>query len=501
MSFLHTPILRVFNIVKRFPGVTALNGVSLELYQGEVHVLLGENGSGKSTLAKVISGIYLPDSGSIEVAGRQVVFSSPADAIRYGIYYIPQTPSLVESLTVTENVLLALRSYSLLAGVGRVREVVREVASKLGTRVDPDTKVSELSYTQRQTVELAKAVLLGARILIVDEVTTYLPRVVREFFYNYVRQVREGGGSVILITHKISEAVEVADRITILRVGTVVRTLERGEFNVELIRKLMFGNRVTSSTVEQPGGPTPGGGGEEVARLENAWARDDSGNLALRGVTLSIMRGEVLGVVGIAGNGQRELAEVLVGLRGLVRGRYYLRGADVTNRGTGTVRAAGVGFIPEAPLYYIFSGDLSLVENVAIASRWGPVIRWDSLASRVRKLVDTYGISAASPRAPVKTLSGGNIMRLAVARELELSRNMLVAYNATRSLDEAFSEYFLNAVRDLAQRGTAVVYISESVDEVLAVSNRVAVISSGRIVGLFDREGVNRDTVERLMVM
>jgi simple sugar transport system ATP-binding protein len=235
--------------------------------------------------------------------------------------------------------------------------------------------------------------------------------------------------------------------------------------------------------------------------LENAWARDDSGNLALRGVTLSIMRGEVLGVVGIAGNGQRELAEVLVGLRGLVRGRYYLRGADVTNRGTGTVRAAGVGFIPEAPLYYIFSGDLSLVENVAIASRWGPVIRWDSLASRVRKLVDTYGISAASPRAPVKTLSGGNIMRLAVARELELSRNMLVAYNATRSLDEAFSEYFLNAVRDLAQRGTAVVYISESVDEVLAVSNRVAVISSGRIVGLFDREGVNRDTVERLMVM
>jgi simple sugar transport system ATP-binding protein len=499
MGFLRTPILRVSNVVKRFPGVTALNGVSLELYQGEVHVLLGENGSGKSTLAKVISGIYLPDSGSIEVAGRRVVFSSPADAIRYGIYYMPQSPSLVESLTVAENVLLALRYYSLLAGVGRVREVMREVASKLGTRVDPDTKVSELSYTQRQAVELAKAVLLGARVLIVDEVTTYLPRVVREFFYNYVRQVREGGGSVILITHKISEAVEVADRITVLRAGTVVRTLERGEFDVELIRKLMFGERVASSAVEPPRGPTPGGG--EVARLENAWARDDSGNLALRGVTLSIRRGEVLGVVGIAGNGQRELAEVLVGLRGLVRGRYYLGGADVTNRGTGVVRAAGVGFIPEAPLHYIFSGDLGLAENVAIASRWGPVIRWDSLVSKVRKLVDTYGISVASPRTPVKTLSGGNIMRLAIARELELSRSMLVAYNATRSLDEAFSEYFLNAVRDLARQGTAVVYISESVDEVLAVSDRVAVISSGRIVGLLDREGVNRDTVERLMVM
>jgi len=508
MSFLpnHSQIvLRVSNIVKKFPGVTALGGVSLELYSGEIHSLLGENGSGKSTLAKVIAGIYSPDSGAIEVQGKPVRFTSPADAIRYGIFYIPQAPSLIENLTVTENILLVLKSCGLLTKVGRVRETIEEEVSKLGYRIDPDAEASRLSYTQKQIVELAKASILGVKILIVDEVTTYLPKVVRESFYRYMRHIKDEGKTIVLITHKIGEAVDVADRVTVLRSGMVVRTLERKELNADMIRRLMFGERVFPSRKEYSGNSTSANVGKEkmeLVRLDDIWANDDTGNVALRGVTLRVGRGEVLGVAGISGNGQKELAEVLVGLRDVKRGHYYLDGVEVTNRGTKAIRAAGVGFIPEAPLHYSFSGDLSLVENVAITSSNNFFIRWSSLAAKVREFVSTYGISVASPKTLVKVLSGGNVMRLAVARELELSKKMLVAYNATRSLDEMFSEMFLSTIRTLARRDNiTVVYISESLDEVLAVSDRIAVISSGKIVGLFEREGVERDTVEKLMVM
>ncbi len=506
MSFLgNQTVLRISNIVKKFPGVVALDGVSLELYSGEIRSLLGENGSGKSTLAKVIAGIYSPDSGSIEIEGRSVRFTSPADAIRYGIFYIPQNPSLIENLTVTENILLVSKSLGLLTKVDKVREIVNEEVSKLGYQIDPDTEVSRLSYTQKQIVELVKASLLGAKILIVDEVTTYLPKVVRESFYRYMRHMKDEGRTIILITHKISEAVEVADRITILRSGVVAKTLEREEFDVDLIRKLMFGERALPTRKEHLENYTLASNRREkveLARLDNIWANDDSGNIALRGLSLKINRGEVLGVAGISGNGQKELAEVLVGLRSIKRGHYYLDGAEVTNRGVKAIRTAGVGFIPEAPLYYSFSGDLSLVENVAIASSNNFLIRWGSLATKVREFMNIYGISVSSPKALVKVLSGGNVMRLAIARELELSKKMLIAYNATRSLDEMFSETFLNTIRMLARRDNiAVVYISESLDEILAVSDKVAVISSGKIVGLFERESVDRETVEKLMVM
>lgn len=506
MSFLaNQTVLRISNIVKKFPGVTALNGVSLELYSGEIHSLLGENGSGKSTLAKVIAGIYSADSGDIEIEGRSVRFTSPADAIRYGIFYIPQNPGLIENLTVAENLFLVSKSYGLLTNLNKVREIVKEVISKLGYQINPDTEVSRLSYTQKQIVELAKASLLGAKILIVDEVTTYLPKVVRESFYRYMRRMKDEGRTIILITHKISEAVEVADRITILRSGIVVKTLERREFDVDLIRKLMFGERVFPSRKEYSENSTLTDNRSEkleLARLDNIWVNDDSGNVALRGLSFKINRGEVLGIAGISGNGQKELAEVLVGLRNVKRGHYYLDGVEVTNRGVKTIRAAGVGFIPEAPLYYSFSEDLSLVENVAITSSSNFFIRWSSLATKVREFMNFYGISVSSPKAPVKVLSGGNLMRLVIARELELSKKMLVAYNATRSLDEMFSETFLSTIRMLArQNNVAVVYISESLDEILAVSDKVAVISSGKIVGLFERENVDKETVEKLMVM
>lgn len=499
------PVLRVVGVTKRFPGVLALDDVSLELYPGEIHSLLGENGSGKSTLAKVVAGIYVPDRGRIEVLGRSFRFLDPVKAVSYGIVYIPQSPSLIERLTVAENVLIALRTCGILSSVGRVREAIVAKAREMGVDIDPEAEVGKLSYTQKQIVELLKAALLNAKVLLLDEVTTYLPRSLREAFYGYLRLLRSEGRAILLITHRVLEAIEVADRITVMRTGRVVRTMERREFDADLVRRLMFGSPAGLNHVEylpEEGAPArPAASGRPVILLDDVWAAGETGGHALRGVKVEVAPGEILGVVGIAGNGQRELAEVLVGLRSIERGRYYLDGVDVTNKGPGVIRASGVGFVPEAPLHYSLSGDLSLVENLALVERRGLVLSLKPLAARARELIERYGI-VASPRTQAKVLSGGNVMRLTIARELEFARKALVALNPTRSLDERFALSFLKALRRSSRvSGLSVVYISESLDEALRVSDRVAVISGGRIVGVFSRETVERETLEKLMVM
>ncbi len=501
------PVLRVVGITKRFPGVLALDDVSLELYPGEIHSLLGENGSGKSTLAKIMAGIYVPDRGSIEVSGRSFRFLDPVKAVSYGIVYIPQSPSLVERLTVAENILIALRSYGILSSMGRVKEAVARRAREMGIGIDPEAEVGKLSYTQKQIVELLKASLLDAKVLLLDEVTTYLPRPLREAFYGYLRLLRSEGRTILLITHKVFEAIEVADRITVMRSGRIVGTVERSEFDADLVRGLMFGSSASLNHVDYlPEGEPPRGPTVErrpVILLDDVWAVGETGGHALRGVSVEVNPGEILGVVGISGNGQRELAEVLVGLRPVERGRYYLDGIDVTNKGAKAIRASGVGFVPEAPLYYSLSGDLSLMENLALAEQGGgPVLSLRPLAARVRELIEKYGIAAASPRTQAKVLSGGNVMRFTIARELESAKKALVALNPTRSLDERFALSFVKALRRSSRlSGLSVVYISESLDEVLRVSDRVAVINSGRIVGVYSREAAERETLEKLMVM
>lgn len=499
------PALRVIGVTKRFPGVLALDSVSLELYPGEIYSLLGENGSGKSTLAKIVAGIYVPDEGKIEVSGKTLRLVSPADAISHGIFYIPQSPNLIDSLTVAENILITLRSYGIISKVGEVEELVVREARNIGSPIDPKTVVGKLSYTQKQIVELMKASMLGANILLVDEMTTYLPRPVREKFYDYLRRLKGEGKTILLITHKILEAIEVADRITVMRSGRVIRTVERGEFDADLIRRLMFENGGPNAHV--PMGnlsrePVAKGEGS-VILLDDVWALDDSGNYALKGVRISVGPGEILGVIGISGNGQRELAEVLVGLRSVERGRYYLDEADVTNRGPGVIRAAGVGFVSEAPLYYNLSGDLSLTENMALAVQNGRFfLPLKLLKTKTTELIERYGIVVTSPKTQAKVLSGGNVMKFTIARELEFARRALIALNPTRSLDERAVSSFINTLKMRARMGgLSVVYISESLDEVLRVGDTIAVINSGRIAGIYHREAVERETLEKLMVM
>ncbi|MCX8184577.1 MAG: ATP-binding cassette domain-containing protein [Sulfolobales archaeon] len=496
--------LRVVDVTKRFPGVLALDSVTLELYLSEIHSILGENGSGKSTLAKVIAGIYVPDRGYIEILGKPMKLLSPVDAVNYGIYYIPQNPNLVERLTVVENILIALKSYSAFARVSEVRSLIVEESQKIGSLIDPEAEVSELSYTQRQIVELVKASLLRARVLLVDEVTTYLPTSVREKFYSYLRKLKSENKIVLLITHKVSEAVDVADRITVMRSGRIVKTIEKAEFDVDYVRKLMFGENgyiseppknvlLKDLTTENR---------RAVVKLDRVWVISESRGYALKDIELSVKPGEILGVVGISGSGQRELAEVLVGLRSIRSGRYYVDGLDVTNRGPEAIRAAGIGFISETPLYHNLSGDLSLVENLALATYGKLFLPLKLLTAKTRELMEKYGIISTSPKTPVKVLSGGNIMRFTIARELEFAKKALIVLNPSRSLDEKFKWSFINTIKNISRStDMSVIYISESLDEVLQVSDTVAVINGGRIVGVFSRESVEREVLEKLMVM
>lgn len=501
---LEYPILRVVGITKRFPGVLALDNVSLELYSGEIHSLLGENGSGKSTLAKIVAGIYVPDSGRIEVSGKPLKLLNPVDAVNQGIFYIPQSPSLIERLTVAENMLIALRSHGLLSRVRDIEGLVSEKIRKIGSPIDPGIEVSKLSYTQKQVVELVKASLLGAKVLLIDEVTTYLPKFVRETFYGYLKQLKKEGKAVFLITHKVHEAVEVADRVTIIRSGRIVRTLDKREFNVDTIRKLMFESSDLNihSLRDEPPRKQLSMSEKAVIWLDSVWAVDESGNYALRGVELSVKTGEILGVVGISGNGQKELAEVLIGLRPIKSGRYYLDGVDITNKGPKIIRTAGIGFISETPFYHSLSGDLSLVENMALSiSKGRLVLPLRFLTAKTREIIERYEISASSLKTQVKVLSGGNVMRFVIARELGFAKKALIALNPTRSLDERFALNFTSTLRESVRTSNlSVVYISESIDEVLRVSDTVAVINGGKIVGVFNKEAVERETLEKLMV-
>ena len=496
------PFLAARNVCKRFPGVLALDSVSLEIMQGEIHALLGENGSGKSTLAKIIAGIYTPDSGEIFVEGVRRDIASPEVAMELGIYYVSQSPLLIDDMSVAENVALALRKLKPLSRVSKIEELIKRWGSSIGVRLDPRSEVSRLSYTQKQLLEIFKAILSNARLLILDEATTLLPRAEKEIIYSYIRGLKNKGVSVVLITHKIAEAIEVADRVTVLKEGRKVATLDnKVKLDLDMVRKMMFGeNSVDAGPVLYIDKDKEWGGA--VLELSGAVIPGVHKGQVIEIEELIVHRGEVVGVAGIAGNGQRELVEALAGLRRISRGRYKLLGVDVTNKGAGLVRSLGVGVVVDTPLHYSMGGEASIEENMALGRRISRFkISWNSIREEVMAMMSGFRIAAPSPKALVNLLSGGNVMKVHLAKELSIARNLLIAHNPTRALDEAAARFVRSTMRSLAHgSGAAVLLVSEDLDEVLELSDRILVLSAGKIVGKFVRSDVKRSEIERLMV-
>jgi len=488
-------LLRVVEVSKRFGDVVALDRVSIDVRSGEILGVLGENGSGKSTLAKIIYGAYTPDSGRIEleVDGRlrTAVFTSPRDAILNGIIMISQRPQLVEELSIIENI-------SLFLGVSPsvARKVVASTLNKFGIELDLERVVNTLSYTEKQLVELVRALSFKPRLLIVDEVTTYLPKDIRAKFYEVLRMFASLGGSVMLITHKIPEALEICDRVVVLRKGRLAGVYDKnGGLSAEEVRKAMFNESYYTMLVPRRSREAMQGG-QAVLEVIDAVVLDDYGRKAVDGVSLSVFSGQVLAIVGIAGNGQKELCEGIAGLRKLASGMIRLSGEDVTRLSAAERVLRGLSYIPEDPFRDGVVMDLTVSENIRLFSRRA-VDNGD-----IAKVLEELKVNPPNPRLKVYKLSGGNVQKISISR-LRLSKpRCIVAYNPTRMLDEASSAHVKFLLRTLADEWAGVLLVSEDVDEALDIADEVAVISRGRIVKSFNVSGPSvKEEIEKAMTL
>jgi general nucleoside transport system ATP-binding protein len=494
------PAVELRGIVKRFPGVVANDGVDFTLASGEVHALLGENGAGKSTLMNILDGLYQPDAGEILIDGQPAAFRSPRDAISAGLGMVHQHFTLVESMSVTENVLIGLdRPRFRLDLRGKAAEIAR-LAETNGLHVNPDAKVWQLSVGERQRVEILKVLYRGARVLIMDEPTAVLAPQEIDDLFRTLRSMTATGRSIVFISHKLGEVLAIADRVTVMRRGRVTAAgLPAAGLSKPDLAQLMVGRQILES-LERTWLPA----GDTVLRLENVEAQGDKGIPALRGVSLEVRSGEILGIAAVAGNGQSELAEVISGLRPC-RGRILVSGEDVANRPVRNVIQHGVAHVPEDRTGVGSAPNLSLVDNLIMKRyRNKPISRgWtiDMGAARATasQLKDSYEISAPSIDTQARLLSGGNLQRLILAREIESQPRLMIAVQPTRGLDVGAVEAAHRLLLERRTAGAAILLISEDLDEVLTLADRVAVMYEGRIVGMENASQADIATIGLLM--
>lgn len=504
-------ILEMKNITKRFPGVVSNDHVNFDLRAGEVHSILGENGAGKTTLMNILYGLYRMDEGEILVNGNNVSIESPRDAIDLGIGMIHQFFTLVPGQSVMDNIILGSEpARGPFLDRRRAEREILELEEKFNISVDLKARPEQLSVSEKQKVEILKALFRGARILIMDEPTSVLmPQEKDEFMKTLREMTKRGVLSVIFITHKLPDAMAVSDRITILRMGKVVDTVEAKEVDRKRLAQKMIGRDVifdiTRSDTKK---------GEKILEVRELEALGDAGILALRGVSLHVREGEILGVAGVGGNGQGELVDVIVGLRRAEAGRVLIKGRDVTNLSPREIRDLGVGYIPEDRLGRAIMQNLSVRENLVLGVHMKhPFTRssllpleklWltsrDQINSHAKRLVDEYNIDTPSVDKPAGKLSGGNIQRLILAREFSRDPDLLVAEKPTSGLDVGSQEFVRLKLMKEREKGKAILLISEDLDEIIMMSDRVAVMYEGRIVGTVHSEDVTKEQIGEMII-
>jgi simple sugar transport system ATP-binding protein len=500
------PVLEMRGITKRFPtGTLANDSIDLDVRKGEIHALLGENGAGKSTLMNILYGLVTPDAGEIGIDGQPVTIRDPADAIARGIGMVHQHFMLIPVLSVSENVVLG-QEIARLGGILDLEEAAARInllAKKLGFDIDPSSTIEELSVGQQQRVEILKAIYRNARILVLDEPTAVLtPQETREIF-EVLRRLRADGASIIFISHKLDEVLEIADRITVIRRGKVVGSRRPAETNENELAELMVG-RAVSLRVDR-GRSHPGDTLLEVSGLR---AKNDRGHEALQAIDLSVRAGEILGIAGVAGNGQEELVETLIGLRRPTAGTIRLAGHDLTSAPVDRRRDRGMAFVPADRHKYGLVLTYPLDDNLALtrygeppfAGGFAGIIRnFRAIAENAVRLMKEFDIRAPGPKVQAGTLSGGNQQKVVVAREFRHDLKLLVLDQPTRGLDVGSIEFIHKQVIRRRDDGVAVLLISAELDEVLDLSDRVLVMFRGRVVGTFPAAEAQREKVGLLM--
>ena len=499
----HQVVLDARGITKRFPGVLANDNVNFDLRKGEIHVLLGENGAGKSTLMNVLYGLYKPDAGEVIVEGKQMELNSSRDAIHHGIGMVHQHFMLIPVFTVTENIMLgaetdhrATPNEMPLVKLDR-KEVAKKVADlsrQYGLDVDPEATVGDLPVGLQQRVEIVKALYRNANILILDEPTAVLTPQEAQDLIQIMHELTDKGVSIIFITHKLKEVLAVADRITVMRAGRVMGTTTPQESNEQKLAEMMVGREVILTVQKGPAKPA-----EEILRVENLRVRDVRGLEAVSGVSFSVRAGEVLGIAGVQGNGQTELAEALTGLRHTESGHFTLSGNDLTNKAPRLITETGLANIPEDRQRHGLVLSYSITDNMVLCDYYRPpfskrgVIQQKDLDENAKKLIKEYDVRTPSPFVAAGKLSGGNQQKVIVARELSRPVKLVIASQPTRGLDVGSIEYIHKEIIVMRDRGVAVLLISAELDEILSLSDRIAVMYRGEIVDTVNAKETTRE--------
>lgn len=485
--------VKMTGIVKKFPGVIANDHVNLEINFGEVHALLGENGAGKSTLSNILTGLYRQDVGIVEVGGTNVEFNSPRDALNAGIGMVHQHFRLVSTFTVAENVVLGESDSSLFMDQKAVATRVKELSDRYGLAVDPSARIWQLSVGEQQRVEILKVLYRGARVLILDEPTAVLTPIETTELFKTLRAMVAEGRTVIFISHKLDEVMAVSDRVTVLRGGRTVGTVNTRESSTRDLASLMVGRSVEFNRIVRS---NPGDPSNVVLDVTNISANDDRGRLALQSVSLTVGVGEIVGIAGVAGNGQRELAEVISGMRPMVAGAITVQGQKIQSGKARSAIAQGIAHVPEDRLHTGLASSHSVEDNLALKnyrsmSRFR-ILKRKSIREQSTDLIKRYDIKTPGSQTPVRLLSGGNVQKVLLAREFSALPKVLIAASPTRGLDVGAIETVRGRLIDVADNGVGILLISEDLDEIMSLADRILVMYEGRIVDNVPADGADR---------
>ena len=477
-------IIEMKNITKHFPGVLANDKINLELRRGEVLALLGENGSGKTTLMNILFGLYRQDEGEIFLEGEKIKIHSPSDALNNGIGMVQQHFTIIPSFSVSENVILGLEDLKFFPKTKNIDSQISKISKEYKLPIDPKAKVWTLTVGEKQRVEILKILYRGANILILDEPTAVLTPSETESLFKAIRKYTSEGCSVIFISHKLDEVMEISDRVTILRKGKKVNTFITKEINKKILAKEMVGREVLLD-VKKPIVEI----GKEILGVKNLTVKNDKGLIAVKNLSLSIKKGEILGIAGVSGNGQKELAEAIYGFRKPESGEIVFCNKNITHNGIRKNIVEGISFIPQDRKGVASSPNLSVRENIfekvfAKTHKFSPFnIKNKQMKKEAGEIIEKYSISTPNSETEIKLLSGGNIQKVILARELSLNPQLIIASHPTRGLDVGAMNYIYTALLEEKEKGHSILLLAGELYEIFRLCDRVAVIYEGEIMG------------------
>lgn len=498
------PLIEMKGIVKVYPdGTRALKGVNFSVRKGEIHGLLGENGAGKTTLMKILSGMLRATEGKIYINGEEADFKSPADALSKGIGIVHQHFTLVDVFDALHNIILGMEGHGLFSkiDVERAKGKLQKVMNELNFQVPLDVPVENLPVGVQQRIEILKMLYRDVDVLILDEPTAVLTPIEVKELFRVLNTLKEQGKTIIFISHKLREVMEITDRVTVLRKGKLIGSIDTSEATPQILAKMMVGREVVLS-IQKP----PKEAGEPILEVKDLWVVGDRGEKSVKGLTFEVRAGEIFGIAGVEGNGQTELIEALTGLRHVEKGKVILNGKDITGKPPKELYDLGIAHIPEDRTNMGLILDMSVAENAILGLHWreyfkGPLnsIKWANVKKHSEELIKEFEIVVPGIDAPSKSLSGGNQQKLIVAREVSKKPLLIIASQPTRGVDVASTEYIRNYLIKLRNENKAVLLVSADLDEVTQLSDRMAVMYEGEFVGIVKPEEVTEEQIGLMM--